>query len=110
MSDMPIEVRDRARGEQYLQSVKDGTALPANSPGGKSSLQSYRRWQESEQAWKQDAAGLAELREQLESLKATLQPLTVNADRKGARAPVENGSTLSLKLLGDLSLVHRLAA
>ena len=36
--------------------------------------------------------------------------LGVNADRKGARAPVENGSTLSLKLLGDLSLVHRLAA
>jgi superfamily II DNA or RNA helicase len=34
----------------------------------------------------------------------------VNADRKGARAPVENGSTLGLKLLGDLSLVHRLAA
>ena len=34
----------------------------------------------------------------------------VNADRKGARAPVENGSTLSLKLLGDLRLVHRLAA
>jgi hypothetical protein len=33
----------------------------------------------------------------------------VNADRKGERAPVENGSTLSLKLLGDLSLVHRLA-
>ncbi len=35
--------------------------------------------------------------------------LFVNADRKGERAPVENGSTLSLKLLGDLSLVHRLA-
>src|ERR1035441_6151524 len=34
----------------------------------------------------------------------------VKADGKGARAPVENGSTLSLKLLGDLSLVHRLAA
>jgi hypothetical protein len=35
---------------------------------------------------------------------------TVNADRKGERAPVENGSTFSLKLLGDLRLVHRLAA
>ena len=34
----------------------------------------------------------------------------VNADRKGERAPVENGSTLSLKLLGDLRLVHRLTA
>ena len=34
----------------------------------------------------------------------------VNADPKGERAPVENGSTLSLKLLGDRSLVHRLAA
>jgi len=36
--------------------------------------------------------------------------VAVNADRKQERAPVENGSTLSLKLLGDLSLVHRLAA
>jgi hypothetical protein len=35
---------------------------------------------------------------------------SVNADQKGERAPVENGSTLSLKLLGDLRLVHRLAA
>jgi hypothetical protein len=39
-----------------------------------------------------------------------LQGTRVNADRKGERAPVENGSTLSLKLLGDLRLVHRLAA
>jgi len=34
----------------------------------------------------------------------------VNADRKGARAPIEKGRTLGLKLLADLSLVHRLAA
>jgi len=34
----------------------------------------------------------------------------VNADRKQERAPVEYRSTLSLKLLGDRSLVHRLAA
>jgi hypothetical protein len=40
----------------------------------------------------------------------TNRTTVVNADRKGERAPVENGSTLSLKLLGDLSLVHRLAA
>jgi hypothetical protein len=40
----------------------------------------------------------------------TIRAPRVNADRKGERAPIENGSTLSLKLLGDLSLVHRLAA
>ena len=55
----------------------------------------------------------AELGIFVEEIVATLlsdNALYVNADRKGERAPVENGSTLSLKLLGDLSLVHRLAA
>jgi hypothetical protein len=70
------EVRDRARGEMYLESVKAGAALPADSPGGKSLLSSYRRWQENEQARHADANDLAALRESLESIKAQLAPLT----------------------------------
>jgi hypothetical protein len=77
MSTSPIDaVRDRARGEQLLESVKAGTALHPDSPGGKSLLASYRRWQDAESPRKSDASSLAELREGLEAVKAMLQPLT----------------------------------
>jgi rhodanese-related sulfurtransferase len=76
MSDTSQEIRDRARGEQLLESVKAGTALHPDSPGGKSLLASYRRWQDAEQARHSDASSLAELREGLEAVKAMLQPLT----------------------------------
>jgi hypothetical protein len=70
------QIRDKVRGEQLLESVKSGTALHPDSPGGKSLLSSYRRWQESEQARHSDANDLAQLREGLEAIKAQLAPLT----------------------------------
>jgi hypothetical protein len=76
MSDLVNQARDRARGEEYLSTVKSGTALHPDSPGGKSLLASYRRWQDAESARKSDASSLAELRDGLEAIRAMLQPLT----------------------------------
>jgi hypothetical protein len=94
MSDTPIEVRDRARGEMYLESVKAGTALPANSPGGKSLLSSYRRWQETEAARHSEAGDLASLREGLEAIKDQLAPLTETISKTLASPVISSPSVV----------------
>ncbi|MGD0285107.1 MAG: hypothetical protein ABSC31_01810 [Acidimicrobiales bacterium] len=76
MTDTSQEVRDRVAAEQLLDATRAGRAPHPDSPSGRSLLSSYRRYQEAEQARKQDASSIVELRDQLESLKATLQPLT----------------------------------
>jgi hypothetical protein len=95
------EVRDRARAEEYLSTVKSGTALHQDSPGGKSLLQSYRRWQESEQARHSDANDLAALRESLQAIKDQLAPLTATISKTLASPAVieEAAVILSIKAM-----------
>jgi hypothetical protein len=72
MSDLVNQARDHARGEQYLASVKNGTTMSPDSPGGKSLLASYKRWQQGETEKASDVKSLAALQVSLENIEGML--------------------------------------
>jgi hypothetical protein len=79
------EVRDRVRGEQLLETVKAGRALPANSPGGKALLASYKRWQQGEAA---KASDTQELQASLDKIEGMLSKTVEELAKARASAAV----------------------
>ena len=88
MDSTPIDVRDRAQGEQYLEAVKSGTAPHPDSPAGRSLLSSYRRWQASEVAKNQDTTSMASLAVSLERMSKMLEEVTAETVKARASVPM----------------------
>jgi hypothetical protein len=97
MSDLVNQARDHARGEQYLASVKNGTTMSPDSPGGKSLLASYKRWQQGETEKASDVKSLAALQVSLENIEGMLAT-TVKELSKAMRAALVAGTPVGTTL------------
>jgi hypothetical protein len=113
MTTNPVdEIRDRARGDAYLEAVKAGTAPHADSPGGKSLLASYQRWQQQSAAKSSDARALGDLALALESIEAEVKKLVAATTKARTSALIDTPVVKeeAARRLGDTALRSALVA